>query len=43
VSTKDWGEPAPGFNGPRTLLVRYAVGGKVVFKTVYEGKEISLP
>ena len=43
VSSKDLGEPAPGFAGPRTLMVRYSVGGRVRFKAVYEGKEITLP
>lgn len=43
VRTTDWGEPAPGFAGPRTLIVRYITGGKVLFKSVYEGQEIVLP
>ena len=43
VSTKDWGEPAPGWSGTRTLMIRYSVGGKVLFKAVYEGNEIALP
>jgi hypothetical protein len=43
VNSKDLGEPAPGFAGPRTLMVRYSVGGRVRFKAVYEGKEITLP
>lgn len=25
VVTKDWGEPAPGFGDPRTLMIRYSV------------------
>lgn len=43
VSTKDWGEPALGFAGPRTLLIRYYARGKVMHKSAYEGKEITLP
>jgi hypothetical protein len=43
VNSKDLGEPAPGFAGPRTLMVRYSVGGRVRFKAVYEGKQITLP
>jgi hypothetical protein len=43
VNSKDLGEPAPGFDGPRTLMVRYSVGGRVRFKAVYEGKQITLP
>jgi hypothetical protein len=43
VNSKELGEPAPGFAGPRTLTIRYSVGGKVRFKAVYEGKEIALP
>jgi hypothetical protein len=43
VNSKELGEPAPGFAGPRTLIIRYSVAGKVRFKTVYEGKEITLP
>jgi hypothetical protein len=43
VNSKQLGEPAPGFAGPRTLMVRYSVKGKVAFKAAYEGKEITLP
>ncbi len=43
VDTKDWGEPAPDFKGPRTLMVRYSVGGKMKFKAVYQGSKIDLP
>ena len=43
VITKDWGEPAPGWSGTRTLVIRYVVSDKVLFKAVYEGKEITLP
>ena len=43
VNSKELGEPAPGFAGPRTLTIRYSVAGKVRFKAVYEGKEITLP
>jgi hypothetical protein len=43
VRTRDWGEPAPGFAGPRTLLVRYVVGGKARVKFAYEGNELELP
>ncbi len=43
VNSKELGEPAPEFAGPRTLMIRYSVAGKVRFKAVYEGKEITLP
>lgn len=43
VVTKDWGEPAPGFGGPRTLMIRYSVAGKVRFRAAYQGKVISIP
>lgn len=43
VNTNDWGEPAPGFAGPRTLIVRYAEGDEVRFKAVYQGQKISIP
>ncbi len=43
VNTKDWGEPAPGFAGPRTLMIRYTIGDRVLFKAVYQGQEMSLP
>jgi hypothetical protein len=43
VSTQDLGEPAPGFGGPRTLIVQYVVSGKVKYKAVYEGEEMNLP
>ena len=43
VSTRDWGEPAPEFHGQRTLIIHYTVGGKLQFKAVYEGREITLP
>jgi hypothetical protein len=43
VRTEDWGEPAPGFGGPRTLLIRYSVNGEVNFKSQYQGNRITLP
>lgn len=43
VNTKDWGEPAPRFGAPRTLMIRYSVGGKVMFKATYQGSTLSLP
>jgi multidrug efflux pump subunit AcrA (membrane-fusion protein) len=43
VNSKELGEPAPGFAGPRTLIIRYSVAGRIRFKSVYEGKEITLP
>jgi hypothetical protein len=43
VATKDWGEPAPGFGGPRTLMIRYSVSGKVRFRAAYQGQVISIP
>jgi len=43
VATEDWGEPAPNFTGPRTLLIRYAVDGRERFKAVYEGQGITIP
>jgi hypothetical protein len=43
VATKDWGEPAPGFGGPRTLMIRYSVAGKVRFRAAYQGEAISIP
>jgi multidrug efflux pump subunit AcrA (membrane-fusion protein) len=43
VNSKELGEPAPGFADPRTLIIRYSVAGRVRFKAVYEGKEITLP
>jgi WD40 repeat protein len=43
VKTEDFGEPAPGFSGPRTLLIRYSVGGEVKIKPVYQNEMITLP
>jgi len=43
VETKDWGEPAPGFGGPRTLMIRYSVDGKDMFKATYQGKVVTIP
>lgn len=43
VNSNDLGEPAPGWDGIRTLTVRYSFAGKVGFKAVYEGKLINLP
>lgn len=43
VQTSDWGDPAPGWKGPRTLLVRYVLGGRTRVKFAYEGDEIALP
>jgi len=43
VQTADWGEPAPDFKGPRTLLVRYSVDGTTKYKAVYEGELMTLP
>ncbi|WP_040763636.1 hypothetical protein [Novipirellula maiorica] len=43
VKTEDWGEPATGFGGPRTLLVAYYTDGQLKFKSVYQGKRITLP
>jgi hypothetical protein len=43
VRTSDLGDPVPGWNGTRTLLVRYTLDGKTAFKAVYEGHEITLP
>jgi hypothetical protein len=43
VNTNDLGEPAPGWDGIRTLAVRYSFAGKIGFKAVYEGKLITLP
>ena len=43
VNSNDLGDPVPGWTGPRTLLVRYSVDGKIQNKAVYEGKEIELP
>jgi hypothetical protein len=43
VDTKELGEPAPNWNGQRTLIVRYTVSGKPHIKFVYEGSRISIP
>ncbi|GIW92841.1 MAG: hypothetical protein KatS3mg110_0882 [Pirellulaceae bacterium] len=43
VRTSDWGEPAPGWTGTRSLLVRYSVNGKVMFKAVWQGEVITIP
>lgn len=43
VNTNDLGEPAPGWDGRRTLTVRYSFAGNLGFKAVYEGKLITLP
>ncbi|GAA5504756.1 DNAJC11 domain-containing protein [Novipirellula caenicola] len=43
VRTETWGEPAPGFGGPRTLLVAYFADGELKFKSVYQGNRITLP
>jgi hypothetical protein len=43
VRTQDWEEPAPGWNGTRTLIVYYEASGRRVLKTAYQGNEISLP
>ena len=32
VSSANWGKIAPQFKGPRTLLIRYLVNGKTVYK-----------
>jgi hypothetical protein len=38
VRTRDWGEPAPGFTGPRTMLIRCRVNGKITLQLNYENK-----
>lgn len=43
VNTESLGEPAPGFSGPRTLLIHYLAGRKLLIKAVYEGGELTLP
>lgn len=43
VTTEALGDPAPGFNGPRTLIVHYQCGKKLLFKAAYEGNELILP
>lgn len=43
VDTRDWGEPAPGWAGTRTFLVRYLVNGKPMTKSVYQGQVITIP
>jgi len=43
VDTKDWGEPAPGWSGTRSLVVRYSLNGKIGLKSSYQGQEIKLP
>lgn len=43
VQTEDWGEPAPGFGGPRTLLIRYSLNDEVKVKSRYQGKRMTLP
>lgn len=43
VDTQDWGDPAPNFRGPRTLLVRYSWNGETKYKAAYQGEELSLP
>lgn len=43
VNTSDLGDPAPGWGGPRTLIIQYATGDKVSFKTAYQDTTISLP
>jgi hypothetical protein len=42
VRTKDFGEPAPGFAGPRALIVRFRVNGKIRLTSNYEDKEIDI-
>jgi hypothetical protein len=42
VKTKDWGEPAPGFTGPRTMIIRCRVNGKISLQLNYEDKEIKI-
>jgi hypothetical protein len=43
VNTSDWGDPAPGFTGPRTLIVRYTIDGTTTSKWQYQGKELVIP
>lgn len=43
VSSTDWGDPAPGFRGPRTLIIRYSFAGKAGYRTCYEGKGFAIP
>ena len=43
VRTANWGEPAPGFKGPRTLLVRYSIDGESRIKSAYENEQLTLP
>lgn len=40
VNTADWGDPAPGYTGPRTLIVRYTVDGATKSTWQYQGKEL---
>jgi hypothetical protein len=43
VTNDDWGDPAPGFAGGNTLVVRYSTNGKITLKAGYEGRELTLP
>jgi hypothetical protein len=43
VRSADWGDPAPGFKGPRTLIIKYSIGGKLAHKSVYEGDTMTVP
>jgi hypothetical protein len=42
VRTDDWGEPAPGFDGKRALLIQYRVHGRVLLAKSYEGDQLKI-
>jgi hypothetical protein len=42
VKTDDWGEPAPGFDGKRALIIQYRVNGRTMLARNYEGEPIKI-
>jgi len=43
VNTADWGDPAPQYTGPRTLIIRYTVDGVTKSKWAYQGDKLAIP
>jgi hypothetical protein len=43
VNTADWGDPAPGYTGPRTLIIRYTIDGVTKSKWAYQGDKLAVP
>lgn len=43
VNTADWGDPAPGYTGPRTLIIRYTNDGVTKSKWAYQGDKLAIP